>query len=436
MKNKLKQKLDKYLWIQVISQRFARIDRKGRSKVTSVLATLGICLGVTTLIVVMSVMNGFQFSFIDSILELSSYHVQVKDIDISESKKLEQFCYDNKYISSVSPFLEAQTLMTSEFNKESAAIIRAVPEDLYFKDDGFASQIVFRSGFFDLEEENTIILGSALARELNVTVGDTVCLFVLSGSNSVDLFSSDRSFTVTGIFSCGYSEINSSYCYINIKDGYKYFGDDIKTYYGIKLLNNENDAHVISLLKKEFPKYNFSSWREYNKSFFGALRIEKNMMLLLIAIIFIVVGINIYNGMRRLVFERKNEIAILSAVGAKKNHIKSIFIFRGFSIGFIGAFFGAVLGILICKNTDVIFLTLSKIMYYLQYAVTYITNSENLIYLRENSTYAIYASIPAKMYFSEIFFIILFGICSPLFASWAASKHIFKLTVSEVLQNE
>ena len=199
MKNK--DKKNKGKWIFLVSQRFARVDRKGKSAVTSVLATLGICFGVMTLIIVMSVMNGFQMSFIDSILELSSYHVQAKKTELSVSEKqLQTFCENNKNILSVSPYYEAQTLMTSEYNKESAAIIRAVDPDCYFYDDGFSSQLRLRRGSFDLEEPNSIIIGSTLARNLGVAVGDVVNLFVLSGSDDVSLFSNDRNFEITGIF--------------------------------------------------------------------------------------------------------------------------------------------------------------------------------------------------------------------------------------------
>ena len=116
-------------------------------------------------------------------------------------------------------------------------------------------------------------------------------------------------------------------------------GKAAKKIIGIKLLNSNNDSLFISQVEKSFSDVKIESWREYNKTFFGALRIEKNMLILVVAIIFIVVGINIYNGMRRLVFERKSEISILSALGAKNSQIKSIFIARGFSIGAIGTFF-------------------------------------------------------------------------------------------------
>jgi len=423
-------------WINAISKRFARVDRKGRSAATSILATLGICFGVMTLIVVMSVMNGFQMSFIDAIMEISSYHIRVTELAEADEEALYSACENNKNLLSVTPFYEAQTLMTGNRGRENAAIIRAIPPEVYSSDKGFYKQIKMFSGSFNLSQPDSIILGSSLARKLSVSVGDTVNLLVLSGGSDVSLFSDDRYFKVTGIFSSGYSEINSSFCFININDGKKYFGSSSPKIYGIKLKNSNDDVHTISYLKKNITDARFQSWRDYNKTFFGALRIEKNILLLLVALIFVVVGINIYNGMRRLVFERRSEIAILSALGAKNSDIKSIFIMRGFTTGLLGSFAGLILGLLISVNSDFVFNFASDIMYWTQYFFTAAFAPENLMFVQENSTYAVYANIPARIFFSEVVMIALFGLASPLFASWAASKNVLKMTVAEVLHDE
>ena len=279
-------------------------------------------------------------------------------------------------------------------------------------------------------------MGYTLARQLRVDVGETVNLLVLSGGSDVSLLSGDRNFIVKGLFKTGYSDINSSYCFINLQAGQKYFGKAAEKIYGIKLKNSAEDARSIASLSKQSPYANFMSWREYNKAFFGALRIEKNMLLLLVLLIFVVVGINIYNGMRRLVFERRSEIAILSAIGAENKDIKAVFIVRGFTTGVVGAFFGVIFGLLISVNTQFMFNAAARLLYWLQYLVTAIFNHENLLYVQENSSYAVYANIPARIFFREIVMIALFGIASPLFASWAASKNVLKLTVAEVLHNE
>ncbi|SEP73714.1 lipoprotein-releasing system permease protein [Treponema bryantii] len=423
-------------WISAVSRRFARVDRKGRSAVTSRLATLGICFGVMTLTVVMSIMNGFQMSFIDAILEVSSYHLRAVDVPEHLEKNLISVCAEDKHVAACVPFYESQVLMTGEKGGAVAVNVRAADEAIYYEDEGFRKQLKMLSGAFDFSDSDSIILGSSLARNLGVRVGSNVNLLVMSGGSDVELFSSDRIFTVRGIFTTGYAEINNSYAFVGTEAAKKYFGSSAKKIWGIKLHKYDGDLRAISSLKKELPQINFLSWRNFNRTFFGALRIEKNMLLLLVALIFVVVAINIYNGMRRLVFERRTEIAVLSALGARKSGIKAIFIMRGFIMGTLGALVGVLLGLLISLNTDVVFTAAAKLMYAIQYLVTAITDRQNLQYVQVNSSYNLYATIPARVFPGEVTAIALFGILSPLIASLAASKNVLKMTVSEVLHNE
>lgn len=441
LKNQKNNFFNSLRWISVVSRRFARVDRKGRSAVTSVLATLGICFGVMTLTVVMSVMNGFQMSFIDSILEVSSYHLRVINVAPEQENALKAACETEKRIMACVPFYEAQALMTGEKGGAVAVNVRAADESIYYKDEGFKKELRMISGSFDFSETDSIILGSTLARNLGVRTGDTVNLLVMSGGSDVDLFSSDRLFTVRGIFTTGYAEINSACAFTGTAAAEKYFGASAKKIWGIKIRNYDKDLGVVASLKKQLglsdsSKTQIQSWRSFNKTFFGALRIEKNMLLLLVALIFVVVAINIYNGMRRLVFERRTEIAVLSALGARKGGIKSIFIMRGFIMGTVGALTGVVLGIIISLNTDVVFTLAAKLMYGIQYLITALTDRQNLKYVQINSSYNLYASIPARLFPGEVTAITLFGVFSPLIASWAASRNVLKLTVSEVLHNE
>ena len=425
-----------FRWISAVSRRFARVDRKGRSAVTSTLATLGICFGVMTLTVVMSVMNGFQMSFIDAILEVSSYHLRAVEVPAEEENALLEACKADKHVLSCHPFYEAQALMTGEKGGALAVNVRAAGEEIYSEDQGFRRELKMLSGRFEFPQADSIVLGSTLARNLGVRIGSTVNLLVMSGGSDVELFSSDRLFTVTGIFTTGYSEINSGYAFVGTEAAEKYFGSSAKKIWGIKLKSYDDDLRAVTSLKKKLPAVNIMSWRSFNRTFFGALRIEKNMLLLLVALIFVVVAINIYNGMRRLVFERRTEIAVLSALGAKKRGIKSIFIMRGFIMGTVGALAGVALGILISLNTDLVFTAAAKLMYGIQYLITALTDRQNLQYVQVNSSYTLYASIPARVFPGEVTAITLFGIFSPLIASWAASRNVLKMTVSEVLHNE
>lgn len=423
-------------WIFLVSKRFARVDRKGRSAATSVLATLGIGFGVMALIVVMSIMNGFQMSFIDSILEISSYHLRVENLNTSNAPSLQQFCQDKARIINVSPFYEAQALMTGSRGGENAVIIRAVDPLIYAQDAGFRKEIRLLSGSFTMDSPDSIVIGNTLANHLGVKLGDQVDLLVMSGGSDVALFSEDRTFTVSGIFTSGYREINSSYCFVNFEAASLYFGKDSKLIWGLKLKNYNHDAAVSSKLKKAFPDAEISAWRDYNKSFFGVLRIEKNMLLLIVMLIFVVVAVNIYNGMRRLVYERRSEIAVLSALGARESEVKLIFIMKGLLMGGVGAVSGVILGLIISLNTDVVFKVMSDILYFFQYIFTAITAPENLSYIQMNSSYNIYAEIPARIFPSEVFGIAVFGLLSPFIAAWTASRNVLKMSIAEVLHNE
>lgn len=423
-------------WIFDVSKRFSIVDKSGRSAVTSFLSTIGIGLGVMTLIVVISVMNGFQMSFINAIMEISSYHVRVSSVPVENELELIDFCSKDKEILSISSFYESQALMVNSNGSEAVGIIRGVESDIYQKDVGFNKELQMVYGSFNLDEDNSIILGYSLAKKLGANVGTKINLLAMAGGKDVALISQNREFIVKGIFECGYIDINESFCFINTSAAKKYFGQSANVIYGIKLKDYQDDSKIIANIKRNFPKVSVESWKSYNRTFFGALRIEKNMLMLFVFIIFIVVGINIYNGIRRLVFERKQEISILSALGGTKDEIRQIFIVRGFTTGLIGASIGVFLGLLICINMNHIFMFISNFLYYCEYIFTFFINPENVYYVLQNSMYDVYAAIPPKIYLNEVFLIASFGVLTPLIASLSASNSILKMTVVEVLHDE
>ncbi|MBR1715908.1 MAG: ABC transporter permease [Treponema sp.] len=427
-------------WILFVSRRFSKVDRQGRSAVTSMLASLGICFGVMTLITVISVMNGFQMSFIDSIMEVSSYHVQVSGFgkDGESLERFREYCIRDDEILSYVPYLEAQSLAVGRNEKQTAALLRAVPSTVRDDDSGFASEVRMWSGNFDLSSPDSIVLGSDLAHALGVRIGGVVNLCALSGGADVDLFSSDRVFTVTGIFRTGFADINSSYAFVNFDDGKRYFGEKAveNLVYGLKIRDKYKDARVVSRLRQEFPNLKVESWKNFNRSFFGALRVEKNMLMVLVFLIFVVVGINIFSGMRRMVFERREEISIMSAFGGRKSQIQSIFVMQGFLTGFFGAVPGLVLGLLLCVRMSDIFMLISKATYYIQLFFVMLASPESGDFVRENSMFMVYAGIPPRVEPGEVLVITVFGMFSSLVASWIASRNVLKMTVAEVMRDE
>lgn len=425
-----------YRWIFDVSRRFASVDRKSRSSATSFLAVLVICFGVMSLVTVVSVMNGFQMSFVNAIMELSSFHIRVSNLESQAEADFLDSCADSKEIRCVSPFYESQALLVGNKSKESAGIIRGVDARTCEFDEGFAREIKIVSGSFDLSSADSIVLGSYLAQSLGVTTGNTVNLLALSGGKDVELLSQNRQFKVTGIFECGYYDINQGYAFVSLEAAHMYFGEDAPVFYGIKIRRPQNDGFVSAAIKSRFPDAAVQSWREYNRTFFGALRVEKNILMLLVFLIFVVVAVNIYNGMRRLVFERSQEIAALSALGGTSFQIKAIFVVRGFLTGAAGTVIGVVLGIFISLNIRSVFLGVSHCLYWLELFFTSVFSPENAAFVTENQMYAIYASIPARIIPSEVLLISLFGVLSPLLASALASRSVLKLKIAEVLHNE
>ena len=431
MKNLIK----KFNWIYFVSRRFSTVDKKGRSAVTSFLAVLGIAFGVMALTVIVSVMNGLQMSYINSIMEISSYHIRVTPGTQFNEQAFLNTVSQIPEISVVQRFYESQALVAGRRGKQQGALIRSVSADIMKTDAGFAKEISIINGDFDLQG-NSIVLGSSLAMNLGVAPGDNVTLLAMSGTSDVELIDDSRVFTVTGIFSCGYADINSTFAFVSDSAENNILGAKPKPIYGIKLKNSNLDSRFIEILSSKVPDAAFESWRSYNRAFFGALRVEKNMLMMLIFIIFIVVGVNIFNGMRRLCYERREEICIFSAVGGKRSDIMMIFTIQGALTGFYGSFAGTVLGLLLSVNVSTIFILISKISYYVQYLFTLVFAPDSAIYVRQNMLYMIYAQIPAQINFVELFVTALFGILASLTASMVASRSILKLSCAEVLRDE
>lgn len=428
--------LSKFNWILFLSKKFSRVDSSSRLVATKIFPSLGIGFGVMALIVIISVMNGFQSTSIDTLMEISSHHVRVKINEKSNEQEFYNYCINSQQVTSVTEFLEAQGLLVGKRGKQQAALLRAVPNSIIYEDLGFANEVDVYAGEFDLETPMSICLGSELARNLGVTVGDKVSILALSGNSSVDLFSDDRVFTVTGLFFTSNLEINSFYAFISFQDGRKILGGSTDSFYGIKLKDYNKDKLFIHEIEKNNFKVEFQSWRDYNRSIFSALRIEKNVLMILVLLIFIVVGVNIFNGMRRMVFERREEICVLRALGADAKSIKYVFVLQGLSVGLFGSIPGLVLGLLLCVKMDVVFSLIANISYGMQYFFTMLINPSYVTYLSQNLIYLQYASIPAKVNFWEVFYISMFGIISSVISAWLASRKIMKFQVSEVLRDE
>jgi lipoprotein-releasing system permease protein len=426
-------------WIGYTSSRYISSRRRDKSSPSSVLAVMGICTGVLALIVIIAVMNGFQLGFIESILEISSFHVRAELPGDGEAAL--ETLRELPGVRSVLPFRELQALLRGRRSGPQVAMVRALPENTAALDAGMMKKLVFESGSFDLGREHSILLGAELARRLAVETGDEVSVISVSGIIPGEMETENVPFTVRGIFRSGFYEYDLGWAIINIEETPVLQGAGT-LYGGIKLHNRWQDERTLNAVKR-LGVYNPVSWREYNRAFFGALRMEKLLMFVLVGLIFIVVGLNIYQSQRRFVLERREEIGLLRAVGAGERAVRLVFTYDGFIIGFLGAGIGLAIGLPIAFNIGPFFGIVETVVngavHGLNSLVSALTGSSGL----PGGDFAIFSpavfyikEVPSRIIPHEVLLIYLFGLLSATTAAWLASGKISRIKPAEVLRYE
>jgi len=424
-------------WLFFVLKKFNTQTRGRVSFITNFFPILGIGFGVTVLIVVLAIMNGFQRGYIDTIIEVSSSHVRLE----ASLKDLEELRRTSTYKSYVI-FNEEQALLQGRGSKQCTAMIRSVEEDILSLDSGFKERTKIVKGSFDIkglgdDGNYKIILGDELAKKLSIRVGDMLRVLASSGSSETELFPEDSNLLVTGLFKTGYYEIDSNFAFVSLECGTSLFGDVQKYFANVKFDSDTDDLIYVANINEKKPNIKATSWRDYNRAFFGALKIEKNVMMLLIILIFLVVGVNIYNGMRRSIYEKREDISVILSMGAKHRDIKGIFIINGFSIGILGSTFGTFLGLLISININAIFSFIEKCINFITYFASSIAgDNDKGNFAIFNKMYFYMEEVPTKIFFNELFFIFLFALASSTLAAWIATKKVIEICPAEILRYE
>jgi lipoprotein-releasing system permease protein len=441
-------------WIGFVAARY--VSRGRRNSPSPVFSVLGIATGVLALTVIIAVMNGFQLGFIENILEISSCHLRIVDFPAdARGEALETQIRGLPGIRSVLPFRELSVLLRSVLTGPRGAVVRGVPAGALELDPGLAEKLEMEEGSFDIESPDSIVLGAELARHLSVRRGDRITLLSfaqgglagLAGGAADEGEAGETSpgFTVTGIFRCGFYEYDLGWAYINIEKAAELAGRDEKPVLGIKLQNRWQDERSMEAIQKLFAGTEapeLVSWRDYNRAFFGALRTEKLMMFILVGLIFIVVGLNIFQAQRRTVLERREEIGLLRALGASDRAVRLVFVWDGFIIGFAGAGGGLVLGLFIAFH-------ISQFFSFLEGAVNIFIRGANFFLSLIGTAdpgaedFAVFSpqvfyikEIPSRIIPREVILIFLFGFLSALLAAWFASGKAARTRPAEVLRYE
>ena len=344
-------------------------------------------------------------------------------------------------IKSVLPFIDIQTLVKGEFSDYEAVNLRAVPENIRDYDPVMADQLNIVDGDLKIKGNNSILLGQQLAARLGVGITGNVSLVSMEGSNFRTLTPSDRVFNVTGIFKSGYYNFDRSMAFTLISNSNMLASGKENLIYGIKLIDQYMDRAVsLDIKEKLGENYDVVSWRDFNASFFGALRTEKTAMMLIIGLIFIVVGVNIKHSLERSVVERKEEIAILMTLGSTSFGIRAIFVIEGFIIGMTGGFAGLIIGLLITSNINTIFKVVDLIMemtvVFIEFIFSpFMTSNLETVSMYSSANFYI-TEVPVRIVYSEILFVFLFAVLSSTWAAYSASKMVSLYRPAEVLRYE
>jgi lipoprotein-releasing system permease protein len=338
----------------MMAMRYLRARRQeGFISVIAWFSLLGIALGVATLIIVMSVMNGFREELLNRILGINGHlsiygqSEQLTDFDDLAGKiRLVDGVVD------VSPIIEGQVMATSR-DQASGAIVRG------FRADDLKGRAIIaeniRGGSLSAFDKNSIVIGTRLAQKLRVGVGHDVTL--ISPKGNVTAFGTVprmKKYRVAATFEIGMYEYDSGFVFMQLDAAQLYFKmPGAVSNLEVSVIDPDK---AISIGKKIMPLsekgIRVHDWQKANASFFNAIQVERNVMFLILTLIIVVAAFNIISSMIMLVKDKGRDIAILRTMGASRGTIMRIFFISGASVGIIGTFSGFVLGLSFANNIE------------------------------------------------------------------------------------
>ncbi len=341
-----------------IGLRYTRAKRRNHFiSFISLISMLGIALGVTALITVLSVMNGFEKELRERILGMASHAMLLGyDGKLENWPVLAKIAADRDDVLGVAPYIKAEGMLTSG-QQVSGTLIRGISPSLEPAVSEVGNMMLFGSIDDLIPGEFGIVLGKDLARSLGVLRGDKVTLVVpMATVTPAGILPRLKRFTVVGIFEVGMYEYDNALALLNIEDAARVFrmGDAV-TGIRMKLSDMFSAPQVTRELVKDLPgDYLMSDWTRQHANFFRALKIEKRMMFLILMLIVAVAAFNIVSTIVMLVTDKVTEIAILRTLGASPGSIMGIFLVQGTIIGTIGTLLGMLGGVSLALNVETV----------------------------------------------------------------------------------
>jgi lipoprotein-releasing system permease protein len=396
----------------MLAMRYLRARRQeGFISVIAWFSLVGIALGVATLIIVMAVMNGFRAELMSRILGLNghlTYYGQsrvLKDFD-PIAIKIEKV----KGVVSVTPLVEGQVMVTNR-GVAKGALVRGLRVEDLAKRSMLADNI--KAGTLGNFNGNSAIIGDRLARSLGVTIGDKITL--ISPKGNVTAFGTMprmRAYKVAALYHIGMYEYDSGFVFLPLDAAQLYF----RTGKGVSNLEIfvEDPDKVDNLKSKVMKAAGFKGrmhdWQQANASFFNAIKVERNVMFLILTLIIVVAAFNIVSSMIMMVQTKGKDIAILRTMGSTSGMVMRVFFLSGASVGVIGTLAGVGLGLVFSLNIE-------TIRQWIQGLTGTDLFAAEIYFLSQ---------LPARVEAGEVISVVLMGLIltflATLYPSWRASK--------------
>ena len=325
-----------------ITLRFLKARKKdGFLNVISIFSFIGIGLGVAVLIIVMSVMNGFRTELINKIVGFNS-HITVKPYE--KEIKVGKIDRNLKNISKDLILSNSGEAIIIKSDISKGILLRG------YESNDFSKLEIFDNKYFNgnkVLSSNHISIGKELSFSLDLDIGDSVSIMSSTGIETIiGSLPKQKTFLVSSIFESGLAEFDNNIAFIDLKTLEEFFNlDQEDRNLEIYLKNPKNIEFQKEIATKNFPEEFIFTWSDMNKSLFSALKVERNVMFIILSLIIIVAAFNIISGLTILVKNKTREIAILKSIGVLNRSIVKIFFLIGIIIGTSATIFGIILGV-------------------------------------------------------------------------------------------
>lgn len=418
----------------LVAWRYLKSKRKdGFISIISWLSLIGITLGVATLVIVMSVMNGFREEMLSKILGING-HVTVMSSFVREfenpdrvigkitSSDLSSYIKDGDFIV---PIIEDQVMMSSE-GVSLGGMLRAMSAENMAK-----LSPTFKSVYgLDMEgnefpnlERGDVVIGYQLANKLGIDIGDEITLTTARGNiTAFGTVPRIKSYRVGAVFNTGMSIYDSGVVFMQLDDAQLFFDLENKVSHIEIFLNNPDDS--IAFVEKAkgviTPAFRAYTWQSQNSSFVSALNVERNVMFLILTLIILVASFNIISSLVMLVKEKSHDIAVFRTIGASRGEVMKIFFIAGSFIGVVGTFCGVMLGLLISFNIE-----------WVRQAFQTLTGTK----LFPDDVYFL-TELPSKVEYSEVLWVVVMALAISFLATLYPSRKAAKQEPIDVLRYE